>query len=530
MDWFARVLVWRERGWIGYAVAILGGFVGILARFGLGKLLVGAPFITFIPGILMASLVGGLLPGLLAVVLSGLLADEYLIAPLGLDLLWPSGWIVLTAFFIIAGIMVALVDMAVLANGRLARSSQLLRENNETLEARITARTAALMQAEEQLRQSQKMEAVGQLTGGIAHDFNNLLTAISGSLELLQTRLRQGRTADLERYIAEAQGAARRAAALTHRLLAFSRRQALDPKPTDINRLVNGMEELIRRTVGPAIAVEVAASDGLWAAHVDPHQLEQALLNLCINGSDAMPQGGVLTVATANQTLDGGADGLAGLHPGEYVCLAVSDNGCGMTPEVIERAFEPFFTTKPIGQGTGLGLSMIYGFARQSGGQVRIESEIGSGTTVRILLPRHAGPVEVAEPPPALAETPRMGGGRTVLVVDDEPAVRMLVVEVLQELGYTALAAGAGPEALNILETATPIDLLVTDVGLPEMNGQQVAQAARALRPALKVLFMTGYAEHALLAQGPLEAGMQVLAKPFALDILAARIRDLIAA
>ena len=387
----------------------------------------------------------------------------------------------------------------------------------------------ALRRSEEQLRQAQKMEAVGQLTGGLAHDFNNLLTSISGSLELLQVRLSQGRLADFDRYLSAAQGAARRAAALTHRLLAFSRRQTLDPKPTDVNKLVRGMEELVRRTVGPAVAIEVVGAVGLWPTLVDPGQLENALLNLCINARDAMPDGGRITIETANTWLDERAGRERDLPPGQYVSLSVSDTGAGMTPEVIARAFDPFFTTKPIGQGTGLGLSMVYGFARQSNGQVRIYSEVGQGTNVCVYLPRSGRAESGVGELDDLIDAPRAEQGETVLVVDDEPTVRMLVTEVLEDLGYTAIEAMDGNAGLRVLQSDARIDLLVTDVGLPGgMNGRQVADAGRAIRPGLKVLFITGYAENAVVGNGHLDPGMHVLTKPFAMETLARRIRELV--
>ncbi len=387
----------------------------------------------------------------------------------------------------------------------------------------------ALRSAEEQLRQSQKMEAVGQLTGGLAHDFNNLLAGISGSLEMMQARLSQGRLNELERYVGAAQGAAKRAAALTHRLLAFSRRQTLSPKATDVNRLISSMEELIRRTVGPHIELEIVAAGGLWSTLVDPNQLENALLNLCINARDAMPEGGRLTLETANRWLDERAARQRDLAPGQYVSLCVSDTGTGMTPDVAARAFDPFFTTKPIGMGTGLGLSMIYGFARQSGGHVRIYSEPGQGTMVCIYLPRHRNGEEIVEPAEAAFEVGRAEAGETVLVVDDEPTVRMLVADVLDDLGYAAIEATDGAAGLKILQSNVRIDLLVSDVGLPgPMNGRQMADAARVARPDLKVLFITGYAENAVLSHGHLEPGMQVLTKPFAMDVLGNRIRTLI--
>ncbi|MBE7219058.1 MAG: PAS domain-containing protein, partial [Caulobacteraceae bacterium] len=321
---------------------------------------------------------------------------------------------------------------------------------NEELEQRVADRTAELMEAESALRQAQKMEAVGQLTGGLAHDFNNLLAGISGALELTTTRLAQGRVADVDRYLVSAQAATKRAAALTHRLLAFSRRQTLAPKPTDINGLVSGLTELIQRTVGPAIAVETVEASGLWTALVDASQLENALLNLCINARDAMPEGGRITIETANKWLDRHAAARQDVPEGQYLSLCVSDTGTGMSAAVIAKAFDPFFTTKPLGQGTGLGLSMIYGFAKQSGGQVRIYWEVGQGTMVCLYLPRHLGEAEGDTILPDLAHAPRAEQGETVLVVDDEPTVRMLVTEVLEDLGYAAIEAADGASGLKV--------------------------------------------------------------------------------
>ncbi|WP_204493243.1 hybrid sensor histidine kinase/response regulator [Archangium primigenium] len=391
------------------------------------------------------------------------------------------------------------------------------------------AREETLAKTEEQLRQAQKMEAVGQLTGGLAHDFNNLLTGITGSLELLSIRIAQGRLKELDRYTAAAQGAASRAAALTHRLLAFSRRQTLDPKPVDANRLVEGMADLIRRTVGPEVLVTVSTADGLWSTEVDPHQLENALLNLCINARDAMPGGGRLTIETNNRVLDARVARINDMQPGSYIVLCVSDTGTGMPPDVIAKAFDPFFTTKPLGAGTGLGLSMIYGFTRQSGGHVSIYSEVGNGTTVCLFLPRHLGEAKAEDAAPQLSEAPRAEVGETVLVVDDEAAIRMLVTDVLEELGYRAIEAADGASGLKVLRSEARIDLLVTDVGLPGgMNGRQMADAGRVHRPGLKVLFITGYAEAAVVGHGHLEPGMHVMTKPFPMEALATRIRTLI--
>ena len=386
-----------------------------------------------------------------------------------------------------------------------------------------------LRKAEEALRQSQKMEAVGQLTGGLAHDFNNLLAAISGSLELMQTRMLQGRLTDVDRYMTAAQGATKRAAALTHRLLAFSRRQTLDPKPTDVNRLVNGMQEMIQRTVGPGIPVEVIGASGLWSALVDPPQLENALLNLCINARDAMPDGGRITIETSNRWLDERASRKLNMPEGQYLSMCVTDTGTGMSPEVISRVFEPFFTTKPIGQGTGLGLSMIYGFAQQSGGQVRVYSEVGQGTTMCVYLPRHHGELDDEKQAAKLIALPRSQQEATVLIVDDEPTVRMLVTDILEDFGYTAIEAGDSATGLKVLQSNVRIDLLITDVGLPGgMNGRQMADAGRVKRPNLNVLFITGYAENAALGNGQLSVGMTVMTKPFSMNEMAARIRSLI--
>jgi PAS domain S-box-containing protein len=378
--------------------------------------------------------------------------------------------------------------------------------------------------AEEALRQAQKMEAVGQLTGGIAHDFNNLLQGITGSLNLIQKRIGQGRLAELDRYISGAMASAGRAAALTHRLLAFSRRQPLNPRAVRVNPLVSSMEDLLRRTLGERIDFHLELAPDPWPTMCDPNQLESAILNLVINARDAMPDGGRLQVETRNATVDGTRR--PGLDGGEYVCISVADTGTGMSEDTMAKAFEPFFTTKPIGQGTGLGLSMIYGFVRQSGGFVDIASELQVGTTVTLYLPRFRGTPE--EEDAGEQPLPEHGARRNeaVLVVEDEPVVRALIVEVLRELGYRALEAEDGPTGLAILESNQRIDLLVTDIGLPGLNGRQIVEAGRQLRPNLRVLFMTGYAETAAMASGFLEPGMTMITKPFAMDALALRIRE----
>jgi PAS domain S-box-containing protein len=389
--------------------------------------------------------------------------------------------------------------------------------------------TQALQQAEEALRQSQKMEAVGQLTGGIAHDFNNLLTGITGSLDLIQARVAQGRSDQLTRYIDAAKSSASRAAALTHRLLAFSRRQPLDPKPVDMGQLVASMEELLHRTTTELVRVALLPGPDLWLTHCDTNQLENALLNLVINARDAMPHGGTVTIRTDNVVLEAG-DGYCHetVAPGQYVSLDVTDTGIGMAKEVVERVFEPFFTTKPIGQGTGLGLSMVYGFVRQSGGHVRIHSEPGVGTAVTILLPRYMGPAEAESSRHLQHVDGRARAEETVLVVEDDPVVRDVVTDMLRELGYRVLSAGDGSEGLRILQSQVTVSLLLTDVGLPGLNGRQFADAARVQRRSLKVLFMTGSVEQTLLARGFLGPGMEVITKPFTFEALAAKIEEIL--
>ncbi len=422
------------------------------------------------------------------------------------------------------------------------QTEQALRNLNETLEERVAARTQALAEvnqrlqnemfererAEDALRHAQKMEAVGQLTGGIAHDFNNMLTGIIGSLDLIQRYIGEGRTEDIGRFAEAAVASANRAAALTHRLLAFSRRQSLDRQPLDPNNLVRSLEELIRRTKGEHIELKFDLAPGVWPVNTDAGQLENALLNLVINARDAMPDGGELLIETANSYLDG--NDISTLEPvkaGDYVMLGVRDNGSGMSPRVLAKAFDPFFTTKPIGQGTGLGLSMIYGFAQQSGGHATLSSEPGQGTCVRLYLPRLHSPAQAAAPTPNLGSTFAVAG-ESVLLVEDDPAVRLLVQNVLTELGYSTHAAEDANTALRLLESELRIDLLVTDVGLPGMNGRQLAEIARQHRPELKVLFMTGYAQQAAERQGFLDEGMDLLAKPFTLEQLAGKIRQMI--
>ncbi|PMZ76526.1 PAS domain-containing hybrid sensor histidine kinase/response regulator [Pseudomonas sp. FW305-70] len=422
-------------------------------------------------------------------------------------------------------------------------TEEALRNLNETLEERVAARTRQLAEANERLqnemfereraedalRHAQKMEAVGQLTGGIAHDFNNMLTGIIGSLDLMQRYIAEGRASEIGRFTEAAVSSANRAAALTHRLLAFSRRQSLNRTPLNPNDLIRSLEDLLRRTKGDHIELKLQLAEHTWRVNTDVSQLENALLNLVINARDAMPGGGELQIETANVYLDG--SDITTLEPvkaGDYVMIAVSDNGTGMTPSVLAKAFDPFFTTKPIGQGTGLGLSMIYGFAQQSGGHVSLFSLPGRGTSVRLYLPRlhSTEPEKVLSP--VVGEAPAAIAGETVMLVEDDAAVRMLVLDLLKELGYRAHEAEDAKDALPVLESDLRVDLLVTDVGLPGMNGRQLAEIARQHRPGLKVLFMTGYAQIAAERQGFLEEGMDMVTKPFSIDLLANKIRTMI--
>ncbi|EWC43307.1 PAS domain-containing protein [Stutzerimonas stutzeri] len=421
------------------------------------------------------------------------------------------------------------------------RAEQALRELNETLESRIQERTQALAevyerllremasreQAQDALRQAQKMEAVGQLTGGIAHDFNNMLTGIIGGLDLIQRYIQSGRHGETQRFIEAAVTSANRAAALTHRLLAFARRQPLNLRRVELNQLIDSMHDLLSRTLGCHIHIRNQLQDGLWPVSSDENQLESALLNLVINARDAMPDGGDLLLETRNVELRQQGE-VGELAPGRYVILRLTDSGCGMSAKVLASVFEPFFTTKPIGQGTGLGLSMVYGFTRQAGGHVQIASEPDQGTQVSLYLPVFDDLAEAA-PPSGETEGPlRAQQGETVLVVEDDPAVRLLVIDVLRMLGYQALEAADGNAAVRILEDAAAIDLLVTDVGLPGMNGRQLADIARQQHPGLPVLFMTGYARQAANPDF-LEPGMDMIGKPFNLDALAKRVRDMLA-
>jgi signal transduction histidine kinase len=425
---------------------------------------------------------------------------------------------------------------------RMGAAEAALREINETLEKRVAGRTQELAaanqalqaeiemreQAQDALRQSQKMEALGQLTGGIAHDFNNLLMGIIGNVEFLLRKL-PADVPDIRHHADAALASAGRAATLTQRLLAFSRRQSLQPESVDLDALVEETSDLIRRTVGESITVVTQRTENTWCGWCDANQMVNALLNLAINARDAMPDGGKLTIETANVTLDETYTArFIDLAPGDYTMIAVSDTGIGMPPDVVAQAFDPFFTTKPIGQGTGLGLSMVYGFIKQSKGHARIHSTPGLGTSVRLYVPRHDRKAEQTAAPPPPASVGIQAGERNILVVEDDTMVRNLVVQVLQDESYTVLQAVDAVEALATIESKTLLHLLVTDVGLPGMNGRQLAEIARTHRPDLKILFTTGYAHNAALDGIASLDGVAVMSKPFQLDQLTAKVHEMI--
>jgi signal transduction histidine kinase len=421
------------------------------------------------------------------------------------------------------------------------RAQQKFAEAADVLEAQVVTRTADLkkalddlrkesgerLRAEAALRQSQKMEAVGQLTGGIAHDFNNMLTGVIGAIDIMKRRMASNRYDDLDRFMEAASVSARRAAGLTARLLAFSRRQSLDSRPTDINALVRSLLDLLRRTMGENISIAVETNPELPPGVADANQLESAILNLAINARDAMPNGGQLTIETAAADLDEVyCRAHPGISPGRYVVIAVSDTGVGMTQDLIDKAFNPFFTTKPVGQGTGLGLSMVYGFVKQSDGQVRIHSTPGEGTSVKIYLPAAAGYEAKAD---ESIDSAPLGAGQRVLLVEDDPSVRLLIGELLAELGYQAIEASDAQAALRHLQSGKAFHLMISDVGLPGINGRQLAEIARQHYPGIPILFVTGYAENAAIRAGFLGTNMTMIAKPFQVEQLAAKIGEMIA-
>jgi signal transduction histidine kinase len=528
------------------AVALALAALGV--RMAIGSAITGSVFITFFPAVLIATYLGGLRIGLLCLGCSAGLAGYYLVEPAAsFDLAWPAGYLAMAFFLLLGAIVVALTSFM---NEAYAQLSGLERERarlNAELESRVEERTRALTsanaalereiaaraEAEVQATQLQRLEAVGQLTGGVAHDFNNMLAIIIGNLDLAQRRLAQGNT-DIVRHIDSAMDGARRSATLTQRLLDFARKQPLSPVVTDVNAMVSGMSELLRRTLGQQVEIECVLAGGLWRACVDPGQLEGAIVNLAVNARDAMPGGGKLTIETMNAHLDDNyALANPDAAPGQYVSVAVTDTGSGMPADVAARAFEPFFTTKATGRGTGLGLSQIYGYLKQSGGHARIYSEPGHGTTVKLYFPRHMGsPEEIAYglTPPAEPATPQGRADQVILVVEDEAAVRSTSVQSLQALGYTVLEAADGGAALERLAERPDITLLFTDVVMPGMSGKELADHALARRPGLKLLFTTGYTRNSIVHGGRLDPGVHLLTKPFTLNELARKVHAVLEA
>jgi signal transduction histidine kinase/CheY-like chemotaxis protein len=433
----------------------------------------------------------------------------------------------LRAALVATGLAVLLLGALVFANGRRRlREAMQARDSLADANARLLAEAASREAAEAQVRQVQKMQAVGQLTGGIAHDFNNMLAIVIGSLDLAKRRLDRD-LARAEVCIDNALEGANRAAQLTARLLAFSRQQPLDPRVIDVNKLVGGMSEMLRRTIGENLRVETVLAGGLWRTFADPAQLENAIVNLCVNARDAMPEGGKLTIETSNAHLD---DAYVAEHEdvaaGQYVMISVSDTGTGMTADVVERAFDPFYTTKGVGRGTGLGLSQVHGFVKQSHGHVKIYSEPGVGTTIKVYLPRNTGEAAVRDEVRPVGELPHARPGEIVLVVEDDERVRHLSVDALRELGYTVVQASDAGQALTVLTLQPRVDLLFTDVVMPDLDGRRLADKAREARPGLRVLYTTGYTRNAIVHNGMLDADVAFVAKPFTIEQLALKVRQ----
>jgi signal transduction histidine kinase/CheY-like chemotaxis protein len=538
MDLFARTDRIRQRPLAGYLLGSILAIAALLVRFVIGPILTGFSFITFFPAVLIATYLGGLRAGTLCLALSTTLSWYFLVEPArSFALAWPSGYLAIGFFVLTAGMIVTLVSAMNRAYAEVA-------ELNATLEHRVEERTgelttanaalrseiAARQEAEARSAQLQRLEAVGQLTGGIAHDFNNMLGIIIGNLDLALIKLARG-SSDVVRHVDNAMDGARRGATLTQRLLAFARKQPLAPVVTDLNAIVSGMSELLRRTLGDHVEIECVLSGGLWRTCVDPGQLESAIINLAVNARDAMQQGGRLTIETTNAHLDDRyVETNAEAEAGQYVMVAVSDTGSGMPPEVARRAFEPFFTTKGVGRGTGLGLSQIYGYLKQSGGHAKIYSEPDHGTTIKLYLPRHLGLENAASEPVPTASLPRPRGreDEVILVVEDEAAVRSTTVQALGELGYHVLEAADGKSALRLIDAGTHIDLLFTDMVMPGMTGREVADNARSRMPSLKVLYTTGYTRNGIVHGGRLDPGVELLSKPFDVDQLARKIRSVL--
>ncbi len=532
----------RRRPWVGYGAAILLSLAALAIRLLLDERLTGFPFLTFYPAVLVTALIGGRGPGLVAAVFSWGLAWFYLVEPFNAIGFNSLGDFLATALYVFVTVSLVLLVHAMNTAYALMLQSEAERARlNAQLEQRVKERTRELLERTEQLSaeitartdaearvaQLQRLEAVGQLTGGIAHDFNNMLAIMMGNLDLAQRRIARGNT-EVGRYIDNAVEGAKRSAALTRQLLAFGRRQALNPSSIDVNLLVRDMSELLRRTLGSEIEIETVLGGGVWRTHADATQLESAIVNLAVNARDAMPGGGKLTIETVNAHIDEAyAAANPGAVPGQYVMVAVSDTGFGMAPGVLERAFEPFFTTKGVGEGSGLGLSQIYGFLKQSGGHAKIYSEVGRGSTVKLYLPREmAGAAAAAGNQTKEAEA--LEGGRpeeVILIVEDEPGVRAVAAEALKELGYTILEAEDGAAALRMLERHRHVKLLFTDVVMPGMTGRELADQVAERWSEIRILYTTGYTRNAIVHGGRLDPGVNLLTKPYTTEELSRKVR-----
>jgi signal transduction histidine kinase/ActR/RegA family two-component response regulator len=542
--WYEATQFLREHAWLGYAFAVLTSIAAMYVRVLLSGVLQGFPFITFFVAIVLTAFIFGWRAGALAGVLGGVISGYFLL-PADWSLFGNglSNWIGMGFYVTLVSVILLLTAAMHRGFAEYAQDDRLRQQLNDLLEIRVAERTAELEAANQKLRdeaqsraaaealvrQMQKMEVVGQLTGGIAHDFNNMLAIIVGSLDMAKKYFQRD-PAKASRSIDHALEGATRAAELTARLLAFSRQQPLDPRVVDANKLVSGMSELLTRTLGGNVRMETVLAGGLWRMFADPPQLESAILNLCVNGRDAMPDGGKITLETMNAHLD---DVYAAEHaevrPGQYVAIAVTDTGTGMTAEVLSRAFDPFFTTKKPGQGTGLGLSQVYGFAKQSGGHVKMYSEVGQGTTVKLYLPRYVGEDEPVQHVLHVDRQLQGSSSEVILVVEDEDRVRRMSVQLLTDLGYTVIHASDAKQALAMLETDdVAFDLLFTDVVMPDMNGKQLADRVRELRPHVKVLYTTGYTRNAVIHNGMLDRDVSFLPKPFTIQQLAAKVRQVL--
>jgi signal transduction histidine kinase/CheY-like chemotaxis protein len=527
----------RQRPVLTYPLAVAAVLLTFAIKLGVGDSLDGFPFLSFLPAILFASFIGGAGPGCVAALLGAFIVQLFFVEPH--DALLPVSveqWVGLSTYMVNALIIVGLMETVLAAHKSQVRLREELSHFNARLEQTVAQRTVELKHemdenaaAQAQVRQLQKMETIGQLTGGVAHDFNNMLAIIIGSLDLAQRRLNGNEDPRLLNSIQNARDGAQRAAVLTARLLAFSRQQPLAPEVIDANKLVGGMSELLRRTLGEQIKIETVLAGGLWMTFADISQLENAILNLSVNARDAMPVGGHLTIETANTELD---DRYARTHAeveaGQYVLISITDTGTGMSQDVMDRAFDPFYTTKGPGKGTGLGLSQVYGYVKQSKGHIKLYSEIDGGTTVKIYMPRHVAAADARLASSGAPPIPQGSVDETILVVEDDDHVRAMTIESLRELGYTVLQAASGSEALQVMEEKHDVDLIFTDIVMPQMNGRQLADAVSERWPSTKILYTTGYTRNAIVHNGVLDHGVSLLAKPFSLDQLAHKIREIL--